>query len=88
MTCRLTFCMSTFWLNSAGNLVLLRSLASTPVAMVGNSLVGMLQRAQMWSTEPWMGFGGGNENCGVVTSRGRLKFERACEVHAYSMRRR
>lgn len=36
MTCRLTFCMSTFWLNSGGNLVLFKSLASTPVAMVGN----------------------------------------------------
>ena len=33
MTCTLTFCMSTFWLNSGGNLVLLRSFASTPVAM-------------------------------------------------------
>lgn len=40
MTCRLTFCMSTFWLNSGGNLVLLRSLASTPVAMRGNDLAG------------------------------------------------
>lgn len=40
MTCRLTFCMSTFWLNSGGNLVLLRSLASTPVAMRGNGLAG------------------------------------------------
>ena len=36
MTCRLTFCMSTFWLNSGGNFVLLRSFASTPVAMVAN----------------------------------------------------
>jgi hypothetical protein len=29
----LTFCISTFWLNSGGNLVLLSSFASTPVAM-------------------------------------------------------
>ena len=36
MTCRLTFCISTFWLNSGGNFVLLRSFASTPVAMVAN----------------------------------------------------
>jgi len=34
MTCTLTFCISTFWLNSGGNLVLLSSFASTPVAMV------------------------------------------------------
>ena len=33
MTCTLTFCMSTFWLNSGGNLVLLSNFASTPVAM-------------------------------------------------------
>lgn len=51
MTCRLTFCMSTFRLNSGGNLVLLRSLASTPVAMIGSGLVGVLLRAPMWSTE-------------------------------------
>lgn len=38
MTCRLTLVMSTFWLNSGGNLVLLRSLASTPVAMMGRML--------------------------------------------------
>jgi hypothetical protein len=31
----LTLVMSTFWLNSGGNFVLLRSFASTPVAMVG-----------------------------------------------------
>lgn len=37
MTCRLTFCISTFWLNSGGNLVLFKSLASTPVAMVSNN---------------------------------------------------
>lgn len=35
MTCKLTLVMSTFWLNSGGNFVLLRSFASTPVAMVG-----------------------------------------------------
>lgn len=33
MTSTLTFCMSTFWLNSAGNLVNLSSLASTLEAM-------------------------------------------------------
>lgn len=38
MTCRLTLVMSTFWLNSGGNLVLLRSFASTPVAMMGRML--------------------------------------------------
>lgn len=36
MTCRFTLVMSTFWLNSGGNFVLLRSFASTPVAMMGN----------------------------------------------------
>lgn len=36
MTCRLTLVMSTFWLNSGGNLVLLRSFASTPVAILGD----------------------------------------------------
>lgn len=36
--------MSTFWLNSEGNLVLLRSLASTPVAMVGSRLLVVLCR--------------------------------------------
>lgn len=39
MTCRLTLVMSTFWLNSGGNLVLLRSLASTPVAMMGRMML-------------------------------------------------
>jgi hypothetical protein len=34
----LTFCMSTFWLNSGGNLVLLRSFASTPVAIAAGWL--------------------------------------------------
>lgn len=34
ITWMLTFCISTFWLNSGGNFVLLRSFASTPVAMV------------------------------------------------------
>lgn len=34
MTWMLTFCMSTFRLNSGGNLVLFSSLASTPVAML------------------------------------------------------
>jgi hypothetical protein len=34
----LTLVMSTFWLNSGGNLVLLRSFASTPVAMMGRFL--------------------------------------------------
>lgn len=34
MTSTLTFCMSTFWLNSAGNFVDLSSLASTLEAMV------------------------------------------------------
>lgn len=38
MTCRLTLVMSTFWPNSGGNLVLLRSFASTPVAMVRRML--------------------------------------------------
>lgn len=35
MTCRLTFCMSTFLLNSGGNLVDFKSRASTLEAMVG-----------------------------------------------------
>lgn len=34
MTCRLTFCMSTFWLNSAGNLVDFKSRASPAEAIV------------------------------------------------------
>lgn len=34
MTCKLTFCMSTLWRNSGGNLVDLRSCASTLDAMV------------------------------------------------------
>ena len=37
MTSTLTFCMSTFWLNSAGNLVNLSSLASTLEAMVSDT---------------------------------------------------
>lgn len=36
ITWRLTFCVSTFWLKIGGNFVLLRSFASTPVAMAGN----------------------------------------------------
>lgn len=36
MTCRLTLVMSTFWLNSGGNLVVLSNLASTPVAMLSD----------------------------------------------------
>jgi hypothetical protein len=34
MTSTLTFCISTFWLNSGGNFVVLRSFASTLVAIV------------------------------------------------------
>lgn len=34
MTCRFTLVMSTFWLNSGGNLVLLSSFASTPEAIL------------------------------------------------------
>jgi hypothetical protein len=34
MTCRLTFCMSTFWLNSGGNLVARKSFWSTVVAIL------------------------------------------------------
>jgi CHASE2 domain-containing sensor protein len=46
ITWTLTFCMSTFWLNSGGNLVLLRSLASTPVAMIAG--VGCLGQGGRW----------------------------------------
>ena len=37
MTCRLTFCMSTFWANSGGNLVDFMSRASPPDAIVGGA---------------------------------------------------
>lgn len=38
MTSTLTFCMSTFWLNSAGNFVDLSSLESTLEAMVSDMI--------------------------------------------------
>ena len=65
MTCRLTFCMSTFWLNSGGNLVARRSLESTVAAMTASSwtqrclaelaslmfLVWLLLAEQKWLSE-------------------------------------
>ncbi len=47
ITCTLTFCISTFWLNSGGNLVLLSSFASTPVAMVAADFPGVC-RTTRW----------------------------------------
>lgn len=52
ITCRLTFCMSTFWLNSGGNFVLLRSFASTPVAMAARRC-GIASSGRSCCGAPW-----------------------------------
>lgn len=59
MTCRLTFCMSTFWENSGGNLVDFMSRASPPDAMLGHAAVaakdgnrGEMRREQKFSALP------------------------------------
>lgn len=46
MTWRLTLVMSTFWLNSRGNLVLFSSFASTPVAMI--AVVSVVRSHLVW----------------------------------------
>ena len=45
MTCTLTFSMSTFWANSAGNLVALTRRASTPTMMIAMEMVMELMMA-------------------------------------------
>lgn len=79
MTCRLTFCMSTFWLNSGGNLVLLSSFASTPVAMVDNG-------SAVWSYWWWVpltkgsrkGCSGGDRNRNDLVPCSRKSFGSWC----------
>lgn len=54
MTWRLTLVMSTFWLNSGGNLVVLSNLASTPVAMIADCSGSHLDRRR--SSRKYSGF--------------------------------